>query len=102
MGGVAAIGTECCSLVKKGGGSRNVACNYHDICITSASVHKTNKEILAATMGLSTPGMPQLTSAPQLASLTTMEFSTMHLACFTPAVQVFWNQLRPVLASCCA
>ena len=29
----------------------------------------------------------------------TMEFSTKHLACFTPAVQVGWNQLKPVQSS---
>ena len=29
----------------------------------------------------------------------TMEFSTRHLVCFTPAVQVGWNQLRLVQTS---
>ena len=29
-----------------------------------------------------------------------MEISTSHLACFTPAVQVGWNQLKPDQSSC--
>ena len=29
----------------------------------------------------------------------TMEFSTRHLACFMPAVQVGWNQFKPVGSS---
>ena len=29
----------------------------------------------------------------------TMEFSTRHLACFTPAVQAGWNQFKPVGSS---
>ena len=29
----------------------------------------------------------------------TMEFFTKHLACFTPAVQVGWNQLKPAQSS---
>ena len=36
MRDVATIATACFNLVKKGGGGRNVACNYHYICVKNS------------------------------------------------------------------